>query len=101
MLLFHGKDGFQQASCCRVLVVEVLDDVTIAFDGDTFRNEILLDHFEERSAFNVFSMAAAHQPFWRKIRFAVQQDNAFRQLIGIATSFLARTAAARLVNPPP
>jgi hypothetical protein len=47
------------------------------------------------------SPCISHQPFWRKIRFAVQLDNAFRQLIGVAMSFLARTAAARLVNPPP
>jgi hypothetical protein len=55
----------------------------------------------KRRAFNIFSMAAAHQLLWGNIRFAVQRDNAFRQLIGVAMSFLARTAAARLVNPPP
>src|SRR5450759_4535532 len=40
MLFFHGKDGLQHESRCRDFDVEVLGNVSIAEDGNTFRQLI-------------------------------------------------------------
>ena len=83
MLFFHGKNGFQQPARGRILVIQILNKGPVTVDGDAFRNQVFLDHIEQRRAFQVFSMTASCKAMWRKIRFTAQLDNTLRQLIGV------------------
>jgi hypothetical protein len=47
MFLFHGKDGFQHAPGCGILIAQVVDHLAIAVDGDAFCYQIFLDHIRQ------------------------------------------------------
>jgi hypothetical protein len=89
VLLFHGQDLLHHATRGRVLISEVLDEVAVAVDGDSFRHEIFLDHAHQRIALDILGVAAAHQTLGGEIGRPTQLHDARRDLVGMC-QFLVR-----------
>ena len=58
MLFFFLENIFDQVARDRIIVAQPPDDLRVGFNGDSLRDQIFADHLDERTALNVFRMAA-------------------------------------------
>ena len=83
MLRCAGEYFLQHATRRRVLVAEAEDGLVIALDRNPFGDQVFHDHAGQRIALDVFRMAACGQPVRRKIRLAVEFDDAPGEQVGV------------------
>ena len=91
MLLLDGENPFHHASRRRIIVAEITNHLAITIDRDTFGDEILSNHVDQRIAFDVFGVTARQQPFRIEIRRAAQLNYSLRDLIGMSLLFVGFT----------
>ena len=65
-----------------------MDYLAITINGNTFGNEIFLDHIDQGVAFLVFRMTARQQAFRIEIRLASQLDDPLCNLIRVCLLFI-------------
>src|SRR5262249_54547882 len=57
VLLLFGQDLLEEPARRRIVAVEVADDRRVGLDRDALRDEVLLDHLDQRPAFGVLGRA--------------------------------------------
>src|SRR4249920_532908 len=87
MLLFLRQDLFEHAASRGVPAFEIVDHFQVAFDGNALCYEIFLDHLDERSAFDIFSMAAGREPLGGEIWLPAKLHDALGNLVGMLLLF--------------
>src|SRR5687768_1714957 len=81
MFFFDGQNSFEHAPRSRIVVAEISDHLAITIDCNTLCDEIFLDHFVERCAFDVLRVATHQQSFGIEIRFTLELNYSLSDLI--------------------
>lgn len=84
MFLFNCENTFHQSSRRRIVVAEVIDHLAITIDCNTLSHEILFYHVGERSALDVFRVAAHQQTSGIEIGLALELNYALCNRIRVS-----------------
>ena len=76
VLLLHCQDLLHEHSGGGVGIAEPTDDLRVYLDGDSFGDQVFLQHLHERSAAVVVRMRSLGQPLGSKVGMAIQLRDA-------------------------
>src|SRR4051794_40305270 len=72
MLLLDREDPLEHPAGGDVLVSEPADDLAVGLDSYALRDQVLLDHLEERRTLDVLRVAAGRERVRVEVRLALQ-----------------------------
>jgi hypothetical protein len=90
---FGGEDVFQQSARRRVAIADEQDHLPIRFDGDPFRDEVLLHHAAQRMALRILGVTSLGEPVRVEIGRATELNAAMNCSLYAAGSAAAWATA--------
>src|SRR2546429_2357613 len=83
VLFLRRRNLLQHRARGRIERREITDHLAIAVDGDPLRDEILLDHVDQRIPLDVLGVATRRKAIGGEIRCAAELDDALRNTVGV------------------
>ena len=83
VFFFLGQNILEDTPSGRVLLTDVLDDFTVAVDGDALGHQVLQHHLLQRIACHVLRVGVFGQVVRIEVRLAAQLHDALGQLVGV------------------